>query len=106
MTIHPTTPPSTDLPPELLIVDRWIESMQILTGDADNPTPEQHEEMAAMRRRMLDTVRAAVLREAADRYQGFIDNADTGADPRYWCGINDMVLGLRHMAAEKAEATT
>jgi len=43
---------------------------------------------------------AAVLREAADRYQGFIDNADTGVDPRYWTGIRDMVIGLHHMAAE------
>lgn len=44
--------------------------------------------------------RATVLREAADRYQGFLDNADTSADPRYWTGIRDMVLGLRRMAAE------
>lgn len=46
--------------------------------------------------------RAAVLTEAADRYQGFLDNADTSADPRYWTGIRDMVLGLRHIAAESA----
>jgi hypothetical protein len=44
--------------------------------------------------------RAAVLTEVADRYQGFLDNADTSADPRYWTGIRDMVLGLRHIAAE------
>jgi hypothetical protein len=46
--------------------------------------------------------RAAALTEAADRYQGFIDNADTSADPRYWTGIRDMVIGLRHMAVESA----
>lgn len=51
---------------------------------------------------LIDDHHAAVLREVADRYQAFIDAADTGADPRYWCGINDMVLGLRHLAAEKA----
>lgn len=50
---------------------------------------------------MLDDYRAAVLIEAADRYQGFIDNADTSADPRYWTGIRDMVIGLRHVAAEQ-----
>ncbi|WP_060905379.1 hypothetical protein [Streptomyces scabiei] len=46
--------------------------------------------------------RAAVLLEAADRYQGFLDNADTSADPRYWTRIRDMVLGLRHIAVESA----
>jgi hypothetical protein len=51
--------------------------------------------------KLLADYRAAVLTEAADRYQGFIDNADTGADPRYWTGIRDMVIGLRHMAAEQ-----
>lgn len=51
--------------------------------------------------RLLDDYRAAVLTEAADRYQGFLDNADTGADPRYWTGIRDMVIGLRHVADEQ-----
>jgi hypothetical protein len=46
--------------------------------------------------------RDAVLTEVADRYQGFLDNADTSADPRYWTGIRDMVLGLRHIAVESA----
>jgi hypothetical protein len=49
--------------------------------------------------------RAAALTEVADRYQGFIDNADTSADPRYWTGIRDMVIGLRHIAAESADET-
>lgn len=40
---------------ELDLVDRWIESLQILAGDADNPTAEQHTAMAVTRRRMLDT---------------------------------------------------
>lgn len=46
--------------------------------------------------------RAAVLTGVADRYQGFLDNADTSADPRYWTGIRDMVIGLRHIAVESA----
>ncbi len=46
--------------------------------------------------------RSAVLREVADRYQGFLDNADTSADPRYWTGIRDMVIGLRRIAAVPA----
>lgn len=40
---------------ELETVDRWIEALQILAGDADNPTDEQRAEMTAVRRKMLDT---------------------------------------------------
>lgn len=36
------------------LVDRWIESLQILAGDDDNPTAEQRAEMAVVRRKMLD----------------------------------------------------
>jgi hypothetical protein len=70
--------------------------------------PEAAREMIArwrMAATQAGTDRSAVLREAADRYQGFIDNADTDADPRYWTGIRDMVIGLRHMAAEPADET-
>lgn len=44
--------------------------------------------------------RAAALREAADRYEGILANADTGQDPRYWTAVRDITLGLRAMADE------
>ena len=55
--------------------------------------------------KLLNAYRAAVLTEVADRYQGFIDKADTSADPRYWSGVHDMVTGLRHLAAEAEQAS-
>lgn len=46
--------------------------------------------------------RAAVLAEAAARYEEILANADTGQDPRYWTAVRDITLGLRAMAAEPA----
>jgi hypothetical protein len=44
--------------------------------------------------------RAAVLAEAAARYEEILANADTGQDPRYWTAVRDIALGLRAMADE------
>lgn len=46
------------------------------------------------------TDRGAALREAADRYEEILANADTGADPRYWTAVRDITLGLRRLADE------
>ncbi len=51
------------------------------------------------------TDRAAVLSEAAGRYEEILAKADTASDPRYWTAVRDITLGLRHMAAE-AQPTT
>lgn len=48
--------------------------------------------------------RAAALREAADRYEEILANADTGQDPRYWTAVRDITLGLRAMADEAGQA--
>lgn len=51
--------------------------------------------------------RAAVLREAADRYEAILASAaaEHSADPRYYTGVRDVILGLRRMAAEPAAVT-
>lgn len=46
-------------------LDRWIEAVQILAQDQDNPTADRRTELAETRRRMLSAYRAEVLREAA-----------------------------------------
>ena len=93
MTTHPTTPP--DDPGLALMSALNTPPYDLAAGKTGTALGEAVQLLAAYR--------AAVLQEAADRYQGFINNADTGADPRYWSGIHDMTSGLRHMAAEKAE---
>ncbi|MFD9249595.1 hypothetical protein [Streptomyces bottropensis] len=42
--------------------------------------------------------RAAVLTEAATRYEEILAKADTGRDPRYWTAVRALTLGLRAMA--------
>jgi signal transduction histidine kinase len=48
--------------------------------------------------------RAAVLREAADRYEEILASASAehSSDPRYYTGVRDVILGLRRMTAEAA----
>lgn len=50
--------------------------------------------------------RAAVLREAAARYEEILANANTGQDPRYWTAVRDITLGLRRLAAETPHTET
>jgi hypothetical protein len=44
--------------------------------------------------------RAAVLREAAARYEDMLAKATTSDDPRYWTAVRDVTLGLRRLAGE------
>ncbi|MEV8494868.1 hypothetical protein AB0471_39300 [Streptomyces sp. NPDC052002] len=44
--------------------------------------------------------RAAVLREAAARYEEILAKASPEQDPRYWTAVRDITLGLRRMADE------
>jgi hypothetical protein len=46
--------------------------------------------------------RAAVLREAADRYEAILASAaaEHSSDPRYYTGVRDVILGLRRLAGE------
>lgn len=98
MTTHPADPPSTDSPPgdPRLALLRALNTppYDLAAGKTSTPLNEAVQ--------LIDAYRAAVLHEVADRYQDYIDNADTSADPRYWTGIRDMTLGLRRVAAEKA----
>jgi len=91
-------PVSTTVDPRIAILSR-------LNDPPYNTTAERHCTPWDDAEKLLHAYREAVLREAADRYQGFIDAADTSADPRYWTGIRDMTIGLRHMAAEKPESS-
>ncbi|WP_327592491.1 hypothetical protein [Streptomyces chartreusis] len=50
--------------------------------------------------------RAAVLREAATRYEEILANANTGQDPRYWTAVRDITLGLRRLTAETPQPET
>ena len=47
--------------------------------------------------------RAAVLREAAARYEGMLARANPAQDPRYWTAVRDVTLGLRALADDEAE---
>ncbi|SFY52088.1 hypothetical protein [Streptomyces sp. F-1] len=51
--------------------------------------------------------RAAVLLEAADRYEAILNStaAEHSADPRYYQGVHDVVLGLRRLAGEAQQDT-
>jgi hypothetical protein len=43
--------------------DRWVEALQITSGDDDNPTAEQRAELAATRRKFLDAYAVQVRAE-------------------------------------------
>src|SRR5512134_1971472 len=98
MTTHPTTPPSAAPPPDTprlaLLRARPTPPYDLAAGKTSTPLGEAV--------RLIDAYRAAGLHEVADRYQDYIDKADTSADPRYWTAIRDMTLGLRRVAADKA----
>lgn len=81
--------------------DRWIESLQILAGDEDNPTEEQRGAMAATRRKMLGAYRETLFREAASKAKevGYA-HAATEADRLLTVAIAE---GLRQVA-DKARA--
>lgn len=81
-----TTPDPTSVRAEVPeeISDRWIEAMQIVTGNDDNPDADGRAQLAEVRGRMLAArdaaVRAAAIREAADaivaQLRGCCDECD------------------------------
>lgn len=70
--------------------------------DPDWLEPDEYGEQADAVLAVLPATvdRAAVLREAADRYEEFLAKASPETDPRYWTAVRDITLGLRHMADE------
>lgn len=89
---------------DLATVDRWIESLQILAGDTDNPTAEQRAEMMVARRRMLALVDDAVTNRAIEsaRSEYLRDNTGTPEDEAYNQAISDVVAAIRDAAGRRA----
>jgi hypothetical protein len=97
-------------------LDDLVDALLAAVPVAAPPTTEQAEARCAVCRRPGDDShpavcfppapadRAATLREAADRYEEILANADTAADPRYWTAVRDVTLGLRAMADEAEQA--
>ena len=75
--------------------------------DTDMLEPDEYGEVADAVMAVLPehADRAAVLEEAAGRYEEMLAKADTAADPRYWTAVRDITLGLRRLAAEAQPIT-
>ncbi|MCX5201077.1 hypothetical protein OG897_06320 [Streptomyces sp. NBC_00237] len=69
------------------------------------PRDEVEQMRRALAERPAPADRAAVLREAASRYEAMLARAATEQDPRYWTAVRDITLGLRRLA-DDAEGNT
>jgi hypothetical protein len=77
-------------------VDRWVEALQILAGDADNPTTEDRAVMAATRTKMLAILGRGILNEAIEAARGeYLEDATgTPEDEAYNQGVSDVVAAI------------
>ena len=81
-------------------IDRWIESLRILVGDTDNPTPEQKAEMMATRRQMLAALHIETIARAveAGRSEYLTDATSDETDEAYNRGVADAVAAVSALA--------
>lgn len=91
--------PSTATPE---VADRWVEALQILAGDSDNPTASDRAQLTATRLKMFAAIESDALRRAIEAARGeYLEDATgTPEDEAYNQAVSDVVAAIGALLEE------
>lgn len=78
------------------VVDRWVEALQITSGESDNPTASERAAMTTTCLKMLAVIESDALQRAIDAARGeyLQDNTGTPEDEAYNQAVSDVVAAI------------
>lgn len=78
------------------VVDRWVEALQIVAGDSDNPTASERAVMTTTRLKMLTVIETDALNRAIEAARGeyLTDATGTPEDEAYNQAVSDVVAAI------------